>query len=80
MRRSAHQRREKGENHMSYLDQFEKALQERLMGLDEEEQMEIIKFVKAKILESYRNGMKAVADGRVKLRRVDDSRPENKKK
>lgn len=44
---------------MGYIQEIEKDLKERLVDLEEERQREVIKYVKEKILESYRNGIKA---------------------
>ena len=42
---------------MGYIQELEQELQTRLADLGEREQKEVIRFVKEKILESYRNGI-----------------------
>lgn len=42
---------------MGYLQEFEQELKARLANLEEREQKDVIRFVKEKILESYRNGI-----------------------
>ena len=44
---------------MGYLQEFESELAARLADLGESEQKEVIRFVKEKVLESYKNGLKA---------------------
>lgn len=49
---------------MTYIQDIEKALTERLAGLDAGKQKEILSFVREKILESYRNGIEAGRTGK----------------
>ena len=42
---------------MGYIQEIEEELQTRLANLEEREQKEVIRFVKEKILESYKNGI-----------------------
>jgi len=42
---------------MGYIQEIEEELKTRLADLGEREQKEVIRFVKEKILESYRNGI-----------------------
>ena len=41
---------------MTYLDEIEKTLRERLSGLDEGQREGVVEYVKIKVLDSYRNG------------------------
>ena len=45
---------------MGYLQAFEQELKARLANLEEREQKDVIRFVKEKILESYKNGIMSV--------------------
>lgn len=42
---------------MGYIQDLDKELQKRFADLDEERQKELIKFIKEKIIESFRNGI-----------------------
>lgn len=42
---------------MGYIQELETKLKEMLSALDEKKQKEVIKYVKEKALESYRNGI-----------------------
>jgi hypothetical protein len=44
---------------MGYMQTIETALRERLAELPAEQQNDIIRFIKEKLLESYKNGMDA---------------------
>ena len=47
---------------MSYLTQIEDDIHQMLDGTpleDEDEEQELVKYVKAKVIESYKNGLKA---------------------
>jgi HSP20 family molecular chaperone IbpA len=45
---------------MGYIQDLEIELQNRLADLEEDRQKELIRFVKEKIVESYRNGIMSV--------------------
>jgi hypothetical protein len=59
---------------MGYLQQFEDELH-RMLDMGEEGTDEIIRFVSEKVLESYRNGLKAGKNGEQVIRDGKSRRP-----
>jgi uncharacterized membrane-anchored protein len=49
---------------MGYIQELEQELTARLAGMDESEQQETIRWVKEKIIESYKNGIMSAKLGR----------------
>ena len=48
---------------MGYIHDVEKGLRSLLANVEQEDQEAIVRYCKDKILESYRNGMEAAANG-----------------